>query len=201
MDELKEMNAVSFAEDQLEVYPKEEQDSTETFSVMVRLTPNDGLYRDGEFMFEIIYPSSYPVGAPTVRAASEIFHPNVAYTGEVCFNIIGDDSVRLADMAHGLLWLLYYPNLYSRMNCDCPRDEQQFARMVRASIRGEVVAGHVYKGCLVKREAAEDSRGKGEASPGDVANLKTERDGKVWEWKLVGEEWKQVFRDSLSPSA
>jgi hypothetical protein len=41
--------------------------------------------------------------------------------------------VRLVDYAHSLLWLLYQPNLDSRLNGDCPNGTSEFARLVRTS--------------------------------------------------------------------
>jgi hypothetical protein len=39
--------------------------------------------------------------------------------------------VRLVDYAHALLWLLYQPNLDSRLNGDCPQTKDEFRRLVR----------------------------------------------------------------------
>jgi hypothetical protein len=40
-------------------------------------------------------------------------------------------DVRLVDYAHALLWLLYQPNLDSRLNGDCPQTKDEFRRLVR----------------------------------------------------------------------
>jgi hypothetical protein len=40
-------------------------------------------------------------------------------------------DVRLVDYAHALLWLLYQPNLDSRLNGDCPQTKAEFSRLVR----------------------------------------------------------------------
>jgi hypothetical protein len=40
--------------------------------------------------------------------------------------------MRLVDYAHALLWLLYQPNLDSRLNSQCPHDRSTFEQQVRA---------------------------------------------------------------------
>mmetsp|Transcript_26868 Transcript_26868/g.37418 ORF Transcript_26868/g.37418 Transcript_26868/m.37418 type:complete len:286 (-) Transcript_26868:223-1080(-) len=186
MKELKEMNSVSFGEGQVRVQMK----SDDPFSLSVILTPNDGLYKDGEYTFDMSLTEEYPTKKPTVSCPCQIFHPNVSYSGSVCFSLLSEDhaGLRIADFAHGLLWLLYYPNLYSRMNSDCPRDEREFAQMVRKSIEGGEVSGHTYKRSPQLPPLEEKKEEKGDL-------LKGEKNGKCWVWKLVGQNWEQVFED------
>jgi hypothetical protein len=49
--------------------------------------------------------------------------------------------VRLIDYAHGLLWLLYQPNLSSRLNGAVPNDQSEYAELVHKSLQGKTVAG------------------------------------------------------------
>ena len=50
-----------------------------------------------------------------------------------CFNILGgnewDSSLRLADYVHALLWLLYQPNLDSRLNGSCPQNTEEYVSL------------------------------------------------------------------------
>jgi hypothetical protein len=41
--------------------------------------------------------------------------------------------MRLVDYAHALLWLLYQPNLDSRLNSECPHNGHEFERLVRSA--------------------------------------------------------------------
>jgi hypothetical protein len=50
-------------------------------------------------------------------------------------------DVRLIDYAHALLWLLYQPNLGSRLNGAVPSDESEYAELVHKSLQGKTVAG------------------------------------------------------------
>jgi ubiquitin-protein ligase len=114
MRELKEMNQLNFAEEQLCV----EMEGDDPFKLIVKLTPNDGLYKDGYYEITMELTEEYPHKKPTFHCKSQIFHPNIDYNGKICFSLLDEDgqNLRLADYAHGFLWLLYYPNLYSRLN-------------------------------------------------------------------------------------
>jgi len=160
LKEFQETNYKAFSEGQISIHFLDEQDLTR---VTVTLTPNEGLYSGGKFLFEITLPSDYPMSIAKVKCQTLIFHPNINYEGAICFNILsgGEASlrlgwwsgwvhcavlnpsplltftadewtpdVRLVDYAHALLWLLYQPNLDSRLNSDCPPNHLVFASMV-----------------------------------------------------------------------
>jgi len=199
MKELKEMNDAHFDDEQIRV----EMVDDDPFSLLITLTPNDGLYEDGDYEIEMKLPKDYPNSKPSFTCRSTIFHPNVDYSGKICFSLCdeSDSHLRIADYAHGMLWLLYYPNLWSRLNMDCPRDEKQFAAMVRTSIVGGVVASRTYPRSrkLVqedeRRQAAQDaSADKAKEEAVNIQDvLKKTKNGKSWVWKLEGEEWIQQF--------
>ena len=198
MKELKEMNEAHFDEEQVRV----EMVGDDPFSLLITLTPNDGLYQDGEYEIEMKIPDTYPRSKPSFTCKSQIFHPNVDYSGKICFSLLdeSDSNLRIADYAHGMLWLLYYPNLWSRLNMDCPRDEKKFAEMVRTSIVGGVVEGKSY--ARSKKLVREDEKRKGEENGDKMKEemdlqkvLQKSKNGKTWVWTLVGEEWVQKFVD------
>jgi ubiquitin-conjugating enzyme E2 M len=184
--ELKEMNSANFDNEQVRVSLKDDNPR----QILVTLAPDDGLYRDGEYVILMTLPDTYPKGKPTFKFESQIFHPNVNYSGDICFSLLDEsnEGLRIADYAHGLLWLLYYPNLYSRLNMDCPRDQNQFAEMVRRSIVGGTIADRNYKRSPRLPSLKEEEKGMDKA-----CNLQSEKNGKKWMWKLVGEDWVQVF--------
>eukprot|EP00008_Paramoeba_atlantica_P003685 CAMPEP_0201485648 /NCGR_PEP_ID=MMETSP0151_2-20130828/9746_1 /ASSEMBLY_ACC=CAM_ASM_000257 /TAXON_ID=200890 /ORGANISM="Paramoeba atlantica, Strain 621/1 / CCAP 1560/9" /LENGTH=428 /DNA_ID=CAMNT_0047869881 /DNA_START=167 /DNA_END=1453 /DNA_ORIENTATION=+ len=188
MTELKEFNSYSFSQDQVEVAMEGE----DPYSLLITLTPNDGLYRDGYYEVGMKLTKEYPTKKPELTFKSPIFHPNIAYSGAICFSLLNEDKkLRITDYVHGMLWLLYHPNLFSRMNSDCPTDEMSFASLVRKSISGGEIAGHTYprsKKLPSKVKEKKDTLGE----------LKTEKDGKVWVWRLVGEDWVQFFEDEFS---
>ena len=183
MKELQELSSESYSDEQLKI----EMVDDNPFKLKVILMPNDGLYKDGYYEMLMTLPPNYPSQKPSFHCPCEIFHPNVDYSGSICFSLLGESSshLRITDFAHGLLWLLYYPNLYSRMNSDCPREEKEFAQLVRSSIVGGKVCGREYQ--RSRRLPKKESKGEKEV------NLKGEKNGKEWVWKMVGQEWVQVF--------
>ncbi len=107
LKEFQELNFKSFSENQIQITFPNEQDLTE---VTVILLPSGGPYAGGRFEFELKLPADYPNSTPKVRCSTKIFHPNVSYSGDVCFNLFSDEwdsCLRLVDYAHALLWLLY----------------------------------------------------------------------------------------------
>lgn len=78
--------------------------------------------------------------------------------------------------------------------------------MVRTSIEGGVVAGRTFERSprlpkKVCESGSESGSGSGnENGESESANLKNEKNGKKWEWRLVNEEWVQVFvHDGATP--
>mmetsp|Transcript_22937 Transcript_22937/g.35700 ORF Transcript_22937/g.35700 Transcript_22937/m.35700 type:complete len:234 (+) Transcript_22937:2603-3304(+) len=105
-------------------------------------------------------------------------------------------EIRIADYAHGLLFLLYYPNLFDPLNCTVPTDEKEFKELVRQSIEGGEVLGKTYERSkrlpeLKKEDDKEEKEGEqGEKEKGEDKGKEEE---KKWVWKLKGEDWVQEW--------
>jgi len=110
------------------------------------IVPNDGLYRNGKFDFEISFddPSSYPEQLPLVMCRTPIYHPNIDNDYDdtnVCLSLFDEwDSNSLADIVQGLLFLFYNPNLEDPLSSlfDGSEAEDEFAENVRLSLMGEL---------------------------------------------------------------
>jgi len=187
--ELREMNKENFDNQQINVAMK----GDDPRHLIVTLTPDDGLYADGHYEISMTLPDNYPHSKPKFQCNTPIFHPNIAYDGGICFSLLeeNDSSLRIADYAHGLLWLMYYPNLYSRVNMDCPSDGKVFSDMVRVSIEGGVVCGRVYERSVRLPKKEEEKEEEKESVC--CENMRMLKKGKKWEWKLIDKEWVQVF--------
>ena len=79
---------------------------------------------------------------------TNIYHPNIDPTDQyanVCLNILDDwpPSYGLQDLIQGILFLLHNPNLDDPLSpyFDDFYDEEEFAKNVRMSLRGEKVEG------------------------------------------------------------
>jgi len=52
--------------------------------------PQDTLYEGGFFKAHLTFPAEYPQKPPKLKFATEIWHPNISKTGEVCISILHD---------------------------------------------------------------------------------------------------------------
>lgn len=71
-------------------------------------------------------------------------------------NAIADewsDCLRLVDYAHALLWLIYNPNLSSRLSCDCPESESEYEELARSMLYGGQINGRNYRSVLIVPDA------------------------------------------------
>ncbi|KAL7722496.1 E2 ubiquitin-conjugating enzyme [Entamoeba marina] len=65
-----------------------------TWQVMI-VGPPDTYYDGGMFQATLTFPKDYPNNPPKMKFVSEIWHPNVYKTGDVCISILhppGDDE-------------------------------------------------------------------------------------------------------------
>ena len=54
----------------------------------VTISPDDGIYKGGRFVFDVKVPKTYPHDAPKVLCETTVFHPNLDMEGHVCLNIL-----------------------------------------------------------------------------------------------------------------
>ena len=79
----------------------------------IRITPGDGIYRGGTFIFKFQVPSSYPHDAPKVLCETRVYHPNIDMEGHVCLNILREDwkpVLTIQSIIMGLQFLMCDPN-------------------------------------------------------------------------------------------
>jgi ubiquitin-protein ligase len=113
------------------------------------LTPNSGPFCGAEIRFALKIPNNFPAGHPTAECLDKIFHPNVAYSGGVCFNMFGSDGwsqgYSLEAFVIGLLWLLSNPNPSSCLNGNAAiQDPKRFEEIVQMSLIGIPYRGQTF---------------------------------------------------------
>ena len=93
-------------------------------SFKVTISPDDGIYRAGKFVFDFKVPTSYPHDAPKVLCETTVFHPNIDMEGHVCLNILREDwkpVLTIQSIIMGLQFLMLEPNADDPLNKEVRR--------------------------------------------------------------------------------
>jgi len=119
----------------------------------IKIKPNEGIYKNGTFVFDFKIAANYPHEAPKVRCETQIYHPNIDMEGAVCLNILREDwkpVLTLQSVIMGLQFLMYDPNPDDPLNKEAAdmliKNKQQFEHTVRRTLQGSglIVAGKQY---------------------------------------------------------
>mmetsp|Transcript_69729 Transcript_69729/g.115814 ORF Transcript_69729/g.115814 Transcript_69729/m.115814 type:complete len:187 (-) Transcript_69729:562-1122(-) len=109
----------------------------------VTICPDDGIYRNGCFVFDFKIPTAYPHEAPKVLCETLVYHPNIDMEGHVCLNILREDwkpVLTLQSVIMGLQFLMYDPNPDDPLNKEAAeilsKDKVKFEAMVRETFNG-----------------------------------------------------------------
>jgi len=104
----------------------------------VIMTPNEGYWKDGSFVFRFEIPPEYNFKPPKVTCVTKIYHPNIDTEGHVCLNILREEWSAAMDInacVNGLNFLFYAPNPEDPLNKEAAQlmiqDERQFERQVK----------------------------------------------------------------------
>lgn len=122
-------------------------------SPLLKLTisPNEGFYEGGNFVFDMEFNENYPIEPPAVRCLNRIFHPNIDTQGKICLNILREDWSPALDVQSIILGLIF---LFLEVGPENPlnkfaasvlsQDKNKFADFVKRSIRGACIEGVQY---------------------------------------------------------
>ncbi|KZT54111.1 hypothetical protein CALCODRAFT_21926 [Calocera cornea HHB12733] len=119
------------------------------------ITPDEGFYKGGRFLFSFNISSNYPHEPPKVKCMQKIYHPNVDTEGNVCLNILREDwkpVLNLNAILVGLQFLFLEPNAEDPLNKEAAeelrRDREAFAKNAALSMRGGTIRGQTYERVL-----------------------------------------------------
>lgn len=127
-----------------------EESSSSNQAFYIEITPNDGPYAHGSFIFRI-EPSSeddYPNCQPIVSCLTRIYHPNIDTTYQNCHNNVcvstlndwdGGVNSTFEDLLQGLMFLFHSPNPDDPLTSNITSDEEEFLRNVRTAIEGGLI--------------------------------------------------------------
>jgi len=87
------------------------EDPNKLHEFTLQICPEEGLYKEGVFTFNVQVPLEYNISPPTVSCGTRLWHPNISEQGEICLSILRQNSVdshgwaptrRLKDVVWGL---------------------------------------------------------------------------------------------------
>lgn len=83
------------------------------------IKPDDGIYKNGTFVFDVKVPDTYPHDPPKVLCETTVFHPNIDMEGHVCLNILREDwkpVLTMSSVIMGMQFLMLEPNADDPLN-------------------------------------------------------------------------------------
>ena len=126
-------------------------DKSDLMNFQVSLSPDEGYWRGGCFIFRFSIRPLYPHDAPKVKCETSVFHPNIDTQGNVCLNILREDwkpVLSISAVIYGLLHLFLDPNPNDPLNQEAAEELRksptEFGRLVSLSLRGGMVKGVQY---------------------------------------------------------
>ena len=126
-------------------------DKNDLMNFRITIRPDEGFWRNSNFIFAFLVKPLYPHDAPKVTCLTKVFHPNIDLEGHVCLNILREDwnpILSISAVVYGLLHLFLEPNPNDPLNKEAAEllrnNKQEFARNVERSLRGGCVMGVQY---------------------------------------------------------
>ncbi|KAJ7373177.1 NEDD8-conjugating enzyme ube2f [Desmophyllum pertusum] len=57
------------------------------------VTPGEGYWKEGIFIFHVMIPEEYNIKPPHVLCETKIWHPNISENGEVCLSLLREHTL------------------------------------------------------------------------------------------------------------
>lgn len=130
-------------------------DPNDIFNFTLKISPDEGFYKGGTFLFTFKVNTNYPHDPPKVLCTQKVFigfiqiyHPNIDLEGNVCLNILREDwkpVLNINSVIIGLQYLFLEPNADDPLNKDAAKvlrsNRKTFESNVLKSMRGGSVDG------------------------------------------------------------
>ncbi|KAL1255455.1 hypothetical protein QQF64_013516, partial [Cirrhinus molitorella] len=121
------------------VFP--DQDDLLNFKLII--SPDEGFYKGGKFVFSFKVGQGYPHDPPKVKCETMVYHPNIDLEGNVCLNILREDwkpVLTINSIIYGLQYLFLEPNPEDPLNKEAAEvlqtNRRLFEQNVQRSLRG-----------------------------------------------------------------
>ncbi|CAB1341624.1 NEDD8-conjugating enzyme Ubc12 [Oncorhynchus nerka] len=133
------------------VFP--DQDDLLNFKLII--SPDEGFYKGGKFVFSFKVGQGYPHDPPKVKCETMVYHPNIDLEGNVCLNILREDwkpVLTVNSIIYGLQYLFLEPNPEDPLNKEAAEvlqtNRRLFEQNVQRSLRGGYVGATYFERCL-----------------------------------------------------
>lgn len=83
------------------------------------ISPDEGFYKGGRFVFNFRVGPNYPHEPPKVKCETQVYHPNIDLEGNVCLNILREDwnpVLTINSIVYGLQYLFLVNTYLSNIN-------------------------------------------------------------------------------------
>ena len=121
-------------------------DKDDIMGFKIKISPYDGFYKDGCFIFDCKVPKTYPHDPPKVLCETTVYHPNIDMEGHVCLNILREDwkpVLTINSIIMGLQFLMLEPNADDPLNKTAAKQmadsPAEFEMTVRKTMMGRTV--------------------------------------------------------------
>lgn len=121
----------------------------------VIICPDEGMYRNGRFVFSFKVGPNYPHEPPKVKCDTLVYHPNIDQEGNVCLNILREDwkpVLTVNSIVYGLQFLFLEPNPSDPLNKEAAdmlqANRRAFELTVQKSMKGGYVGSTYFDRCL-----------------------------------------------------
>lgn len=130
-------------------------DDDDLLNFRLIISPDEGFYKGGKFVFSFKVGQGYPHDPPKVKCETMVYHPNIDLEGNVCLNILREDwkpVLTINSIIYGLQYLFLEPNPEDPLNKEAAEvlqtNRRLFEQNVRRSLQGGYVGATYFERCL-----------------------------------------------------
>jgi len=132
-------------------------DKDDLLNFKLTIEPDEGLYKEGRFVFTFKVGPNYPHEPPKVKCETMVYHPNIDLEGNVCLNILREDwkpVLTINAVVYGIQYLFLEPNPDDPLNKEAAevlsKNRRLFEQNLQRSMRGGYIGDTYFEKCLVK---------------------------------------------------
>jgi ubiquitin-conjugating enzyme E2 M len=121
-------------------------DKDDLLNFKLKINPDEGFYRYGQFTFSFKIGDQYPHEPPKVKCEQKIYHPNIDLEGNVCLNILREDwkpVLTINSVVYGLQYLFLEPNPDDPLNKEAAVELQGNRRLFESNVQKTMKGGNL----------------------------------------------------------